>query len=752
MPSNPTNSLRLEKQGQGEHLNTWGAGAGLGLNNALDMIDAAIAGYATIQVTGSFTLASANYTTDQARAAVLFLVAGTPAPTAPFTVTTPGVSKVYTIRNGTGQDATFSTGTGTPATVPAGCVGTIICDGSNWSSGGLIAAVDASGRPSAPFNLGGQRLINASSPQAPGDLATRAYVDASAWGTNTGVLPGQTGSDGGILYTVAKTPAWLLPGTSGQALLSNGPGVPPSYVTLTPMPGAATGQSLTASIQLSALPPGYQSYVPTVAGLSVTMPPATSSPLGQLGTFHNSGLLSLSLRDAGGGLIVSIPPDGTVTLFLDANVTAAGVYHWEGNGIPARAVGSIPVTGGGSSIQPVVVAGCLLFSVGATLISLNLTTGALNSAQYGNTILSINPIAGTSQVLVAMGAVVNGNVTAINADGSLSPGTTATGPSVGGNVFAATLCGSTALWVSFTGSGFIGVTATISGQQLIFGQPKTMYSGANGICQNSVRPASLVSWGGQAVLGFIDTDGTTYRTLVGTINPASLVLAPTVISTSTKAALSAASIALVSMGTGCVALSGLDGNGNSIIYYLSGSALLSSCAVSSYAAAATFIIAAPFGQAGAGFLFFAGTASAYAGVVAAGAVISAPVTGPGQAAAWGPNSFTGVACLPAAGLITAQTVTGSGQVSGGPVAAPIGPLPASAAPTVLGCTQAATLLADTSAIWQILSNKGLNLGVVASGFLSSSQGPFTWGFGYGPYLVMGGTAANTVTVIEMGVA
>ena len=97
MASTYTTRIRLEKQGDGENANSWG----LRLNqNVIDLVDEAVAGYKTIDVTGatSISLTTGNGTDDEARNFGLNFV-GTL--TADCTVNIPAVEKIYFVNNKT---------------------------------------------------------------------------------------------------------------------------------------------------------------------------------------------------------------------------------------------------------------------------------------------------------------------------------------------------------------------------------------------------------------------------------------------------------------------------------------------------------------------------------------------------------------------------------------------------------------------------------------------------------------------------
>ena len=161
MASSATTRLRLEKQGAGENLNTWGAPK---LNTVFDLIDSAIAGLSTIALTGNYSLTSTNYAADEARSALLkFTGAG------PFTVTIPSVSKNYLIWNACTAAVTITTGAGTTVVIDAGAKVVVFCDGSGVGT----------------LGYGGYDL--------------KTYIDSAVLAA-TGSLPAVTGNAGKYLY------------------------------------------------------------------------------------------------------------------------------------------------------------------------------------------------------------------------------------------------------------------------------------------------------------------------------------------------------------------------------------------------------------------------------------------------------------------------------------------------------------------------------------------------------------------------
>lgn len=166
MASTYTTSLRANKQGTGDALNTWGLIQNSGV---FDLFDTAIAGVSTITITSDYTLSSLNGQADEARAAQLSLI-GSPA--ANFTVYIPGVPKMYRVSNATGKVATVRVvgGGGAAVTIDSGDIIDVETDGVDVKTpgvGGLswkayISAVIAAGSSALPSVVGqsGKYLTN----------------------------------------------------------------------------------------------------------------------------------------------------------------------------------------------------------------------------------------------------------------------------------------------------------------------------------------------------------------------------------------------------------------------------------------------------------------------------------------------------------------------------------------------------------------------------------------------------------------
>jgi len=196
MPSTFSTSLRLELIGDGEQAGVWGNTTN---NNMGDLIEQAIAGRTTLNVTsGDITLTSLNGVVDQARSAVL-AVTGTPGVTRVLTI--PNVLKSYTVINETTNTVQVKTASGAAFNCPPSTTSLVSCDGLNGVQGSGIASTVSpafTGVPTAPTAAVGTNTTQ---------IATTAFVQSAI---PVGLITMWSGS-------IASIPAgWALcNGTSG---------------------------------------------------------------------------------------------------------------------------------------------------------------------------------------------------------------------------------------------------------------------------------------------------------------------------------------------------------------------------------------------------------------------------------------------------------------------------------------------------------------------------------------------------------
>jgi microcystin-dependent protein len=168
MPSTFSTSLRLELIGDGEQAGVWGNTTN---NNMGDLLEQAIAGRTTLNVTsGNITLTSLNGIVDQARSAVL-AVTGTPGVTRVLTI--PNVQKSYTVINQTTNTVQVKTASGAAFNCPPSTTSLVSCDGLNGVQGSGIASTVSpafTGVPTAPTAAAGTNTTQ---------IATTAFVQSS---------------------------------------------------------------------------------------------------------------------------------------------------------------------------------------------------------------------------------------------------------------------------------------------------------------------------------------------------------------------------------------------------------------------------------------------------------------------------------------------------------------------------------------------------------------------------------------------
>lgn len=135
MADSATTRNRFRKQEVGAKTNAWGGD--WNEDGGSDRLDEALDGVLAFTLSGTKTLTSTNYETDEARMRVLSITSGTGG-----TVEIPAVEKWYLVRNNTSGSVIFTAG-GTTATVPTGAVVPIFCNGSTVYASDLSAYVTA---------------------------------------------------------------------------------------------------------------------------------------------------------------------------------------------------------------------------------------------------------------------------------------------------------------------------------------------------------------------------------------------------------------------------------------------------------------------------------------------------------------------------------------------------------------------------------------------------------------------------------
>jgi hypothetical protein len=130
MTTQYTPTLKLALPVTGELSGTWGDVVN---DNITSMVEQAIAGLATINTwtANSHTLTTVDGTTSESRCAMLVLTDTGTALSGAATVVCPTASKIYIVKNTSGQSATIKTAAGTGVAIPNGETMFVFCDGTN---------------------------------------------------------------------------------------------------------------------------------------------------------------------------------------------------------------------------------------------------------------------------------------------------------------------------------------------------------------------------------------------------------------------------------------------------------------------------------------------------------------------------------------------------------------------------------------------------------------------------------------------
>ncbi len=151
MASSYTANSGIEKPGTGEQAGTWGTTT----NNNFDIIDRAVNGVLSLSLTGTTTTLTTTDGSLSDGGHKVLVLGGSPSGTNTITIDPNDQDKVYLVKNGTNQTATFTQGSGGNINVLAGETAWVFADGA-----GSGAAVQK-----ASFDI-----VNDTSPQLGGNL------------------------------------------------------------------------------------------------------------------------------------------------------------------------------------------------------------------------------------------------------------------------------------------------------------------------------------------------------------------------------------------------------------------------------------------------------------------------------------------------------------------------------------------------------------------------------------------------------
>jgi hypothetical protein len=505
-------------------------------NNITLMFEQAIAGLVVINTwsLNSHTLTTANGISAESRNAMLVAQSdGGGQPSAAATIICPALSKLYVLKNVTGQTVTLRTAAGTGVAVPTGQTATLFCDGTNVETAGT--AVNGTPIPS------NSTLVTTTATQT---LTNKTLV-APALGTPasgllsnctglplttgiTGTLPVANGGTGQTTYTDGQ----LLIGNSTGNTLTKATLTAGSGIAITNTAGAITiatsgGGGTVTSVGLTA-PTGFSVANSPVTGsgtLALTFAAGYSLPTttsqtewdtaytdrlkwdgGAVGLTAATGRTSLGATTVGANLFTLANPGAISFLRVNADNTVSALNAADFRTAIGAGTGSGSVTSVGLSLpaqfaisgSPVSGSGTLTASWNtqtAAHVLAGPTTGVAAIPTFRALAASDIPIlnqntsgtAGGLSATLAIGSGGTGETTAAAAFNALSPITntgdliigtntnTAGRLAVGTNGYVLTSNGTTATWAApTTGGGTVtSVGLSLPAQFTISNSPVT---------------------------------------------------------------------------------------------------------------------------------------------------------------------------------------------------------------------------------------------------------------------------------------
>jgi hypothetical protein len=197
LASSYTTRKRLNKQGTGDNVSTWGTVLNSG---ALDVLDFALDGWTTLAVSADHTLSTADGSTTSNEAGARMLKLTTASST--YTQTLPAREGWYLVWNASTAAQTIAcAGGGTSVSIGVGEIVFVACDATNVKRLTLTTMTTA-------LDMGSHKITSLTDPTSAQDAATKAYVDATAFSMASGALPAQTGNADSYLSTDGTTAGW----------------------------------------------------------------------------------------------------------------------------------------------------------------------------------------------------------------------------------------------------------------------------------------------------------------------------------------------------------------------------------------------------------------------------------------------------------------------------------------------------------------------------------------------------------------
>lgn len=379
MADSPTTRNRLRKQEVGAKTNAWGTD--WNEDGGSDRLDEAMDGVVAFALSGTKTLTSTNYETDEARMRIINVTGGTGG-----TITIPALEKWYLVRNGASGDVIISNGSNS-VTLSSGEVNCVVTNGTTIYSANAKTYVDAqilaaslsAELPSQAGNAG--KYITTD-----GTNASWAAISLSSISGTLAAANGGTGlttyAVGDMLYASGvNTLSALADVATGKALISGGVGVAPSWGKI----GVDTHVSGTLPIANGGTGSTSTTYCSLTTNVTGTLPVSnggtgqTTYTNGQLLIGNTTGnTLAKATLTAGGGIAIT---NGTGTITIATSVTMT-----EAHGSVSIGTGAAGTGGADNAVFGTGAGGSLSTGTGCTLIGDN-AGSAYGGANINNTIL-----------------------------------------------------------------------------------------------------------------------------------------------------------------------------------------------------------------------------------------------------------------------------------------------------------------------------------------------------------------------------
>ena len=192
MASSYTANIGIEKPGSGEQAGTWGTTT----NNNFDIIDRAINGVLSLSLSGTTTTLTTTDGTLSDGGHKVLVLAGSPSGTNTITISPNDQDKVYLVKNGSGQTATFTQGSGSDVSILNGETAWIFADGAGSGAAVQKASFIPEVADDTTPQLGGVLATNGNNIEFPD--SSGAEVNRLKFGAGDDVSVYWDGTDGHI--------------------------------------------------------------------------------------------------------------------------------------------------------------------------------------------------------------------------------------------------------------------------------------------------------------------------------------------------------------------------------------------------------------------------------------------------------------------------------------------------------------------------------------------------------------------------